>query len=310
MAQSIGSFKPSMSIEQAGVIPILSEALPEFSDAIREHVADWPDDPMLYPLIGSLFQHVAELRPGKERERLRFARRAYELVDKMLSEGSPSVRDCFAIEMIEPLSGDAEAIKQHYPGLESILGPVGKEELAKMREWWRQHKEPIDIPGNAAAFASQAQFFVHLLEFVATHDVCILNMRYLHEVLGRLQAAASRIPAVAPDAEEIQGAGVKLTPSAAAKIREKLPINAYSVVFDPLEFDPLEQNSPQPVIAMLDDDLGDIYSDLTEGLTLYRAGQYQDALWQWHRSYYAHWGRHLSHAQSAIWQYLSEGNWT
>ena len=122
------------------MIPILSEALPEFGDAIKEHVADWPDDPMLYLLIGPLFSYVAELRPSKERECLQFARRVYDLVDKMLLEGSPSVRDCFAIEMIEPLSGNAEVLEQHYPGLESVLGPAGKRELARMREWWRRHE--------------------------------------------------------------------------------------------------------------------------------------------------------------------------
>lgn len=129
-----------MTIEQDEVIPMLSETLPEFGDAIREHVADWPDDPMLYLLIGPLFRHVAELRPGKERERLQFARRAYELVDKMLLEGSPSVHDCFAIEMIEPLSGDPEVVEQYYPGIESVLGPAGKKRLAKMREWGSRYK--------------------------------------------------------------------------------------------------------------------------------------------------------------------------
>jgi hypothetical protein len=129
-----------VAIEQIEVIPMLREALPEFGDAIREHIADWPDDPMLYLLVGPLFRHVAEARPGKERERLQFARRVYELVDRMLSEGSPSVSNCFAIEMIEPLSGDPEEAERCYPGIESALGPAGKKELAKMREWWRRKK--------------------------------------------------------------------------------------------------------------------------------------------------------------------------
>jgi hypothetical protein len=129
-----------VAIEQDQVIAILGEALPEFQASIREHVADWPDDPMLYLLIGPLFRHVAELRPSKERERLQFARRVYELVDKMLSEGSPEVRDCFAIEMIHPLSGDPNWVEQHYPGIESILGPAGKKELARTREWGRRYK--------------------------------------------------------------------------------------------------------------------------------------------------------------------------
>jgi hypothetical protein len=168
---------------------------------------------------------------------------------------------------------------------------------------------PTDIPKLASAFASEAERFVSWLDRATVDEGPVLNMRELHELLGLLQAAATRIPAVAPDAETPQGVEAKLNPPAAAKIREKLPINAYSVVFDPLEFDPLEQSSPQPVMATIDNDLGDIYADLMDGLALYRAGQYQDAVWQWHFSYYSHWGRHLSHAQSAIWQYLSAGNW-
>jgi len=167
---------------------------------------------------------------------------------------------------------------------------------------------PTDIAEIATAFAADAERFVSWLDRVAADEQSALNMRELHELLGLLQAAASRLLGVVPESDE-PGSGVRLTPQVAATIREKLPINAYSVVFDPFEFDPLEQNSPQPVVAMLDDDLGDIYSDLTQGLALYRAGRYRDALWQWHWSYYAHWGRHLSHAQSAIWQYLSAGNW-
>lgn len=96
---------------------------------------------------------------------------------------------------------------------------------------------------------------------------------------------------------------------AEANVRKKLPVDPYSVVFNPLEYDPLEVNSPTPVMATIADDLSDTYRDLMEGLVLHRADQIQSALWHWHFTYYTHWGRHVSHAQSAIWQYLSEGNW-
>lgn len=82
-----------------------------------------------------------------------------------------------------------------------------------------------------------------------------------------------------------------------------------ALFFDPFEYDPLEVNPPKPVMATLADDLHDIYGDLLKGLVIYRAAKPQNALWQWHFTYYAHWGRHPSRAQSAIWQHLSEGNW-
>jgi hypothetical protein len=53
-----------------------------------------------------------------------------------------------------------------------------------------------------------------------------------------------------------------------------------------------------------------IYHDLRVGLVLLEKGQIENASWHWHFTYYVHWGRHLSHAQSAIWEYLSQGNWT
>lgn len=60
--------------------------------------------------------------------------------------------------------------------------------------------------------------------------------------------------------------------------------------------------------ATISDDLNDIHRDLMEGLVLLRGGHIANALWHWHVTHYTHWGRHLSHAQSAIWKYLSRGN--
>ncbi len=71
-------------------------------------------------------------------ERRDFARRVYAFTDTMLTAGSPYVRDCFAIEMIEPLSGDPN--EEHYPGLEAAVGPAGHKELAFMREWARLYR--------------------------------------------------------------------------------------------------------------------------------------------------------------------------
>jgi hypothetical protein len=124
-----------MAIEQEVVAEILSAAFPEFGSEIAEHRKGWGNDPMLYLLVGALFRFVDELAPG--RERVLRAQRVYALTDRMLSEGSPSVRDCFSIEMIEPLT--AMTSSERYPSLEAALGPAGKNELAKMREWWRRH---------------------------------------------------------------------------------------------------------------------------------------------------------------------------
>jgi hypothetical protein len=132
-------------------------------------------------------------------------------------------------------------------------------------------------------------------------------MRELHQLLGLLQVAAARIPPMAPGEED--DGELAYQRASVSVIRQRIPIDAYSVVFDPFENASLdEDNPPKAVVATIADDLGDIYNDLMEGLVLHRAGQSQNALWQWRFPYYAHWGRHLSHAQTAIWQHLSEGN--
>jgi hypothetical protein len=164
-----------------------------------------------------------------------------------------------------------------------------------------------ELLANARDFATNAELYVHWFDQVVSDEASTVSLRRLHEILGSLQAAAARLTGVAPGDEaafdfEKNRDNVDI-------LRRKLPVDAYSVVFNPLEHDPTEVNPPIPVMATISDDLSDIYRELMQGLVLFQSGQIESALWQWHFTYYAHWGRHLSHAQSAIWQYLCEGNW-
>lgn len=161
---------------------------------------------------------------------------------------------------------------------------------------------------NARGFADNAELYVRWFDQAVSDDGTNVSLRKLHELLGLLQAAAARLTGVAPGDEA--DVDFENNPDSVDILRKKLPVDAYAVVFDPLEYDATEVNPPVPVMATISDDLSDIYRDLMEGLVLFRNGQIESALWQWHFTYYSHWGRHLSHAQSAIWQYLSEGNWS
>jgi hypothetical protein len=120
-------------IEAVDVPGILIETLPEFRPSVEEHQREWPDDPMLYLIVGALFQRMVDMSEGSER--LDFVRRVYTLTEIMLTNGAQCVRDCFAIELIEPLSG--ENSEQSFPGLEIAIGEAGRKELAFMREWAR-----------------------------------------------------------------------------------------------------------------------------------------------------------------------------
>ena len=125
-----------MRIEASDVAALLCMALPEFREAVEEHRNDWPDDPMLYLLVGALFQRMVDMPDGPERRD--FVDRVYALTDEMLLHGSPSVRDCFSIEMIEPIANDPN--QQYYPEHEAAVGATGRKDLAFKREWDRLYR--------------------------------------------------------------------------------------------------------------------------------------------------------------------------
>lgn len=122
-----------MAIEERDVSRLVREAFPEFGAEVDRHIADWPDDPMIYLLVGSLFQFVADMPEGPDR--VSVASRMYALTEKMLQAGSEQVQDCFSIEMIEPLASTSA----NYPNFETSLGAFGKKDLAAKREWCRRY---------------------------------------------------------------------------------------------------------------------------------------------------------------------------
>lgn len=82
-----------------------------------------------------------------------------------------------------------------------------------------------------------------------------------------------------------------------------LPFNEYCFVFNPLD-----ESDREAILTTIEDDISGIYEDLKEGVALCDAGRYSDAIWEWRFAYYSHWGRHVAHAQAAIWQFLADGN--
>lgn len=130
-----------MTIEAQDVPRLIKEAFPEFSSQVDQHIADWPDDPMIYLIVGSLFQFVADMPQGSDR--ISAASRMYALTEKMLEDGSKQVETCFAIEMIEPLVSTSH--EEYYPNFEASLGVRGKRELAAWREWSVQYTAMNDL---------------------------------------------------------------------------------------------------------------------------------------------------------------------
>src|ERR1700729_1674997 len=152
--------------------------------------------------------------------------------------------------------------------------------------------ELSEYEGAASAFALPAKAYVHWLERTADSEAKGASMAELHEILARLQIAAALLPAIGTTREESRSLHFTKAANLASSVAIKLPVKDYSFVFNPLD-----QNEWTPVRTTLANDLDDIYSNINDGLELYDAGSYQDALWKWHSLYYIHWGRHLSHAQ-------------
>ncbi|GGX17598.1 DUF5063 domain-containing protein [Undibacterium macrobrachii] len=79
-----------------------------------------------------------------------------------------------------------------------------------------------------------------------------------------------------------------------------LPFNYYSHCFDPQEV------PNDATTADLADDLADIWRDLKGGLSLFRSGHVQAAVWEWKQSYWQHWGRHAAGGIYALHCWLAE----
>jgi Domain of unknown function (DUF5063) len=141
----------------------------------------------------------------------------------------------------------------------------------------------------------------------AAADPAAPSLRELHELLAELQAAASRLPSDIGEqnitTESRQRADHKDAERLAEWVCQKLPVNAYCVVFDAI--DALDRTA---IMETLENDIGDIYADLLDGIRQYEAGRHGDALWAWRFSYWSHWGRHLTHAQTAVYSALALGD--
>lgn len=125
------------------------------------------------------------------------------------------------------------------------------------------------------------------------------EMRNARRILVELHSAALHLPDLGCGDEIDAG---EVSSDECSKITHKfakLPITGYWDVFDPLV-------EAAPVFNSLQDDLGDIYRDVRNGLNLYDGRHFIEAAWEWRFNFQIHWGQHLVGAQRAIHQYLAD----
>jgi len=113
--------------------------------------------------------------------------------------------------------------------------------------------------------------------------------------LARLYAAALELPDVGftdhPDPPDLP----KADWDAMFKSFGALPFNYYWEVYDPAI-----EDSDEPVVGDVADDLADLYSDLIKGLWLLDRGHKMAAVWHWKFTFGCHWGRHAVSALRAL----------
>lgn len=78
------------------------------------------------------------------------------------------------------------------------------------------------------------------------------------------------------------------------------PIVDYWVSLDPIIEEAKHYNGCEMGIALLADDLADVWRDLKEALTLYDCGAIDAAVWDWRFQFLHHWGEHAVRAMMII----------
>ena len=110
--------------------------------------------------------------------------------------------------------------------------------------------------------------------------------------LSRLLAAALALPALEFETPEIDAADVSDDERRRAHTAaHRLPLDLYKDVYSP-NLDETEE----PVVGSLTDDLADIYRDVVRGLHAYEQKDVEAAIWEWRFNFAHHWGAHATAA--------------
>jgi hypothetical protein len=164
-----------------------------------------------------------------------------------------------------------------------------------------------DLAAHCAAFLPVARRYVEWIEHNATTEASP-SARELQTILAELQLAALRLPTDFRSCGLSTDARPKFSRDTAWQLALAVS-NRFSIAEYWSVLGPNDVAGTEAVIRHLDNDLGDIYQDLMDGILLCEERRPVDALWEWHFSYQTHWGAHLVQAQAAIHDYLADGNW-
>jgi hypothetical protein len=134
-------------------------------------------------------------------------------------------------------------------------------------------------------FVTAARAFCSLAELAVDAPSDETDLWRIRELLLRLMY---HIPAVDGAPHSLDGETVSPDDALQHQAAQKFvgfPFNFYRTVYDPHDLE-----DEDPFMGFLSDDLGDIYHDLYQGLSLVEQNQMEAACWHWSFSYRTHWG--------------------
>lgn len=130
-----------------------------------------------------------------------------------------------------------------------------------------------------------------------------------HQIATRmiacLYANALQLPAInRSGAQATTDTALPILPSSAKKALiqrlDNFPFQYYWEVYQPVTLDP-----EQPGCGDITEDLADIYSDIKDGLLLYKSGMVEAAAHHWRATFERHWGQHATSALKALHNYTA-----
>jgi len=154
---------------------------------------------------------------------------------------------------------------------------------------------------NADAFAEEAAAFERWARAGIGHVASAAREALIR--LTRLYLAALTLPPASSD--DLDAEDRKLVADdewkAVLQAAGNLPLDNYSLLFDPLPVPPEE-----PVVGSIADDIADIYRDVVTGLRHDQSGRRSEALWHWAFTLRSHWGAHATSAIRALHCWLAQ----